>query len=48
MENKPFTVLPTTSMDKIFDYKRDFNKALRAEKELEYFGELADYLPVSC
>ena len=45
MANKEFIILPTTIMDKIFDSKKDFNKALRAEKELEYFGELIDYLP---
>jgi len=45
MSNKHFTILPRTIMDKIFDYKLDFNKALRAEKELEYFEELINYLP---
>jgi hypothetical protein len=45
MANKPFIILPTTSIGKIFDYKQDFNQALRAEKELEYFEELIDYLP---
>lgn len=45
MSNKQFIILPTTIMNKIFDYKQDFNKALKAEKELHYFGELIEYFP---
>jgi hypothetical protein len=45
MSDTKFTILPTVIMDKIFDYKKDFDKALKAEKELDYFGEIVDRFP---
>jgi hypothetical protein len=44
MSNEP-VILPTVVMDKIFEYKHHFNKALKAEKELDYFGELIEHFP---
>jgi hypothetical protein len=45
MSNKHFTILPTSIMNKIFDTKQDFDIALKADKELDYFGELVDRFP---
>jgi hypothetical protein len=45
MSNKNFTILPTSIMNKIFDSKQYFDRALKADKELEYFGELVNMFP---
>lgn len=45
MSDKKFTILPTVIMNKIFDSKQDFDRALKAEKELQYFEELVNMFP---
>lgn len=39
------SILPTVIIDKIFDYKKEFEKAVKAEQELDYFNLLIHYFP---
>jgi len=40
-----FPILPTVIMNQIFDYKKEFNKALKADEELEYFNQMINLFP---